>query len=305
MGFTVSALTDFTIENEKQILQDMHFKGETVGLINNQPGIKDSEKLNLLATLAEFQAGGTCGFNSSGATTFTQRTLTVGKIKINEALCPKDLEAKYTSKALSPGSRYENTPFEKMITNEKVEIINQDLELADWRGDTLSGDNRFKHYDGLLKNIDADGTVVSATASTINKTNIRTILQDIYDKIPAKVLNAKDLMVFMGYDTFRIYQEKLADDNLFHKFGDTPIGEWKMLLENSNIMIKAVHGLDGINRIIASPTSNLWIGMDLKSEEDKFEIFFAREADEVRFVTEFKRGTQHSFGSQIVEYTNS
>jgi len=45
--------------------------------------------------------------------------------------------------------------------------------------------------------------------------------------------------------------------------------------------------------------------MDLLSEEDRFEIFFAREADEVRFVTEFKRGTQHAFGSQIVEYTNS
>jgi len=304
MGFTVSSLTDFTIENEKQILQDMHFNGETVGLVKTQPGIKDSEKLNLLATLAEFQAGGTCGFNSSGTTTFTQRTLTVGKIKINEALCPKDLEAKYTSKALSPGSRYDKTPFEKMITQEKVQIINQDLESADWQGDTTSGDNRFKHYDGLLKNIDADASVISATASTINKTNIRTILQNIYDNIPDKVISQPDMLVFSGYDTFRTYQNKLADDNLFNFFGKDA-GDWKMQIENSNLTLKAVHGLNGTNRIIASPTSNLWIGMDLMNEEDKFEIFFAREADEVRFVTEFKRGTQHAFGSQIVEYTNS
>jgi len=304
MSFTVSGLTNFTIENEKKLIANLHFKGETAALINSMPGIKSSEKINLIATTSEFQAGGTCGFNSSGTTTFTQRTLTIGKIKINEALCPKDLEAKYTQKALSPGSLYKSIPFEQIIVDEKVEIILQDLETADWQGDTTSGDNILKHYDGLLKLIDADANVISAIASTINAANIRTIFQDIYVKIPARVLGNPDLMVFCGYDTFTTYQNKLATDNLFHKFGDAG-NDFKMNIENSNIVLKAVHGLDNTNRIIASPKKNLFIGFDLLHEEERFEMFFAREADEVRFVTEFKRGANHAYGNQIVEYTNA
>lgn len=304
MGFTVSGLTNFTIENEKKIISNLHFNAETAAMINSLPGIKSSEEINLIVTQSEFQAGGTCGFNSSGATTLTQRTLTIGKIKINEALCPKDLEAKYTQKALTPGSRYDKTPFEQQIVDEKIAIILEDLEKADWQGDTTSGDNTLKHYDGLLKLIDADANVISATASTLNEANIRTIFQDIYTKIPARVLGNSDLMVFCGYDTFTTYQNKLATDNLFHKFGDAG-NDFKMNIENSNIILKAVHGLDNTNRIIASPKKNLFIGFDLLHEEERFEIFFAREADEVRFVTEFKRGTNHAFGNQIVEYTNS
>ncbi len=104
MGFDVSALANYTKENEALLVTSSVLGSKTASLIksagNVMVGVKSSEKINIMQTDAIFQDGAACGFNASGSTTFTQRTVTPGKIKVNEALCPKDLEAKYLQKAL-------------------------------------------------------------------------------------------------------------------------------------------------------------------------------------------------------------
>jgi hypothetical protein len=157
-----------------------------------------------------------------------------------------------------------------------------------------------------LKLIDADTSVVSATASTINATNIRTILQDIISKIPIDVKGRDNVKFMCGYDTFEIYQNKLATDNLYHYFGDA-VG-YEMKVENSMYTLVGVPGLNGTNRIIAGEfgeNGNFVIGTDLLNEEENIELFYAREARKVRFVAETKIGVQYYFGNRIVEYTNS
>ena len=120
MGFDVSALANYTKENEALLVTSSVLGAKTAALIksagNIMVGVKSSEKINILSTDAIFQDGSSCGFNASGATTFTQRTVTPGKIKVNEALCPKDLEAKYLQKALPTGSMYDSIPFEQELT---------------------------------------------------------------------------------------------------------------------------------------------------------------------------------------------
>jgi hypothetical protein len=112
MGFDVSALANYTKENEALLVTSSVLGAKTASLIksagNVMVGVKSSEKINIMETDAIFQDGASCGFNASGSTTFTQRTVTPGKIKVNEALCPKDLEAKYLQKALPTGSMYDS-----------------------------------------------------------------------------------------------------------------------------------------------------------------------------------------------------
>jgi hypothetical protein len=48
--------------------------------------------------------------------------------------------------------------------------------------------------------------------------------------------------------------------------------------------------------------SNMFLGTDLLNEEEKFEIFYAKEADQVRFVSEFKFGTNISFPDETVKF---
>ena len=45
---------------------------------------------------------------------------------------------------------------------------------------------------------------------------------------------------------------------------------------------------------------NLYIGTDLLNEQDRFELFYAKEADEMRFVVEFKFGVQVAFPDEVV-----
>ena len=104
MGFVVSSLANYTEENATQLVASSVLGAKTISLIKDQGnvmlGVKSAETVNIMDTDAFFQDGSSCGFNASGSTTFSQRTVTPGKIKLNEALCPKDLEAKYLQKAL-------------------------------------------------------------------------------------------------------------------------------------------------------------------------------------------------------------
>lgn len=302
MAFNVSTLGNYTKENEAQLAVQQLWGAQTVAYMEKQPGIKSSEKINLLATNPIFQAGGTCGFNASGDVSITQRTLTVGKIKVNMELCPKDLEAKYTQKALPAGSTYDTVAFERDIVDDYVRRIQQQLETAVWQGDTSSTNANLNRFDGLIKIIDAAAGVVTATASTINETNIRTILRDIRVKIPANVKGRPEVKVFCGYDTFETYLNKLAIDNNFHYNGETSGNTIK--IENSTLELVAVHGLDGTNRIFAIETDNMYFGCDLLNEEDVVKMWYSEDDDIVKFKDEFKAGVQVAFPERIVKYAN-
>ena len=100
MALDLSALSNYVEQNEQQLTAAAIFKAKTISLIeakgNVQVGIKSAETINIMSTDAVFQSGGGCGFNASGTTTISQRQISVGKIKIQEAICPKTFEAKYT-----------------------------------------------------------------------------------------------------------------------------------------------------------------------------------------------------------------
>ena len=76
----------------------------------------------------------------------------------------------------------------------------------------------------------------------------------------------------------------------------------EFVLPGTSIKVVAVQGLNGTNKIYASRLSNLFIGTDLLNEEERFEIFYAKEADQVRFVSEFKMGVNFAFPGEIVKF---
>jgi hypothetical protein len=44
------------------------------------------------------------------------------------------------------------------------------------------------------------------------------------------------------------------------------------------------------------------MGTDLLNEEERFEIFYAKEADQIRYVNEFKAGINFAFPDEIVKF---
>jgi len=314
MAFDVSALAAYTEQNAAQLVTSSVLGAKTATLIksagNVMVGVKSAETINIMETDAVFQAGGTCGFNASGTTTFTQRTVTVGKIKVQEALCPKALETSYLQKALPTGSIYDSIPFEQEFADKKAKTIAAQLETALWQGDTASATANLNKFDGLVKLIGAASGVVAANASTyisgaplstITAANIISIFDGVYAAIPAKVVAAEDMVIFCGMDTFRTYTIALKNANSFHYSVDAK-SDSEFVLPGTSIKVVAVQGLNGTNKIYAMRLSNMFIGTDLLNEEEKFEIFYAKEADQVRFVSEFKMGTNIAFPDEVVKF---
>ena len=314
MAFSISTLADYTEQNEASLVTSSVLGAKTAALIkssgNVMVGVKSAETVNIMDTDAFFQAGGSCGFNASGTTSFTQRVLTIGKIKVNEALCPKTLESKYLQKALPTGSIYDSIPFEQEYSEKKAKTIASQLETAIWQGDTASANSNLNKFDGLVKLIGAAFGVVAANASTfisgaplsaIDATNVVKIFDGVYSAIPAKVVAYDDMVIFCGMDVFRTYTIALKNANMFNYAFDGK-ADSEFTLPGTTIKVIAVQGLNGTNKIYATRLSNLFFGTDLLNEEERFEIFYAKEADEVRFVAEFKAGVQFAFPDEMVKF---
>ncbi len=314
MAFNVAALADYTEQNEALLVTSSVLGAKTASLIksagNVMVGVKSAETINIMDTDAIFQSGGSCGFTASGSTTFTQRTVTVGKIKVNEALCPKDLEAKYLQKALPTGSMYDSIPFEQEFAEKKANRIASQLETSIWQGDTASANVNLNKFDGLVKLIGAASGVVAANASTyisgaplssITNANVISIFDGIYKAIPAQVVAADDMTIFCGQDLFRTYTVALKNANQFHYSIDVK-ADSEFILPGTSIKVVAVQGLNGTDKAYALRLSNMFLGTDLLNEEEKFEIFYAKEADQVRFVSEFKMGVNIAFPDEVVKF---
>jgi len=314
MSFSVGTLANYTKENEQLLVASSVLGSKTASLIKEagtvMVGVKSAETINIMDTDAIFQDGSSCGFNASGLTSFTQRTVTVGKIKVNEALCMKDLEAKYLQKALPAGSMYDSMVFSEEFSKRKTEKIASQLEKALWQGSTGSVDVNLNKFNGLISLINSAGAaVVNANSvalhgvveTAITDANVISIFDDIYKAIPAQVVDKDDIAIFCGMDTFRTYTVKLKSSNLFHyKYDEAANGQF--FLPGTNVRVIAVQGLNGTNDIVASRISNFYIGTDLLNEEERFEIFYAKEADQVRFVSEFKMGINFAFPDEIVKF---
>ena len=310
MALDLSGLANYVKENELQLTSAAIFSAKTASLIeakgNVQVGIKSAETINVMTTDAIFQAGGTCGFNSSGTTTITQRTLTVGKIKIQESICPKTFEAKYTQKALREGSTYDYMAYASEYTAQKVERIGAALETAIWQGDTASGNAQLNKFMGIGTIIDAlgfggAGDPVKGNTSnltTLTTSNVIQAVDEVFAAIPAALLDKQDVVIFCGNDTFREYVIALRNENLYHYPVDAV--NMELIVPGTAIRLIGVNGLNATDTLFGLSMSNLYLGTDLLNEQDRFELFYAKEADEMRFVVEFKMGVQVAFPDEVV-----
>jgi len=158
--------------------------------------------------------------------------------------------------------------------------------------------------------LEASASIIAANSSTyisggpvasITSANVIAVFDAVYLAIPAKVVAADDMTIFCGQDLFRTYTVALKNSQSFAYSIDVK-ADSEFILPGTSIKVVAVAGLNGTNKIYASRLSNMFIGTDLLNEEERFEIFYAKEADEVRFVSEFKMGVNFAFPDEWVEF---
>ncbi len=323
MAFLVTGLTAYTEQNEQQLVTASLFEARTQQLIlsegNVMTGVKSSQTVNRMDTDVFFQDDSSCGFAASGTTEFTQRTLTVGKVKTQEILCPKDLEAYYLQKALPAGSNYDSMIFAQEYTGRKAGKIAEALEVAIWTatgsgyGGTNGLLNKFKGIKQLVS--DAGASVVNANVTGFYGSGAPITGIDTMDKAKASVLaviNAlpngikgkTDVRIFVGWDTYNLLIQKYVDLNLYHynpgSTQNAPASEF--IVPGTSYKVIPVHGLTGTNDIYAFRMSNIFMGVDLQGEEDNFEMWYSQDDRNVKFSASFKIGIQFAFPDEIVKF---
>lgn len=150
------------------------------------------------------------------------------------------------------------------------------------------------------KVVKAASDFFATPVTSITSSNVEAIIDAVYKAIPVEVLDKEDVFIACGTDVFRLYTIALKNANLYH-YGVDAVN-FELFIPGTNIKLVALNGLNGTSRIITGRRSNMFMGVDLMNEEERFEIFYARENDEVRLMCAFKAGTQVAFPSQIANF---
>jgi hypothetical protein len=323
MGFEVSGLGNYTKENVDLLVKNSLFEARTQQLIIAEgvvlPDIKSSEKIGRMDTDAFFQSDSGCGFNASGTTEFTQRTLTVGKFKVNEILCQKDLEAKYLQQALRAGGTYDSLAFEADYTEQKAGKIAEALEVALWQANATgsAGSN------GLLNKFDGLKTIIAAASTAVVDANVtgfygsgapltgittaaqaKGAVNAVIKALPAKIQGKSDTVIFCGWDVYTLLIEAYVDANLFHfnPGGNNKNATSEFIVPGTGYRVIPVHGLDNTKDLYAMRMSNIFLGTDLLGEENQFKLWYSDDDDNIKFAARAKMGIQLAFPDEVVKF---
>lgn len=312
MSYNLQGLSAYTNQQTLPLITKSLFDARTVSLITKQVGVKYVSALNLMDTTTAFTYGNTCGFNGSGNTTdFTQRTITAVHTKVHEAICPKTLEQYWMQTQLTAGSMPTTIPFEQAYAEQKVKSIQKALETAVWQGDGSGSPASITGFASIFAsasvtdlNASAYGWATDLSFATLKSTpaNAIALLNTFETYLPADIKGYDDVVIFCGYDVFTAIKQGLVAENYFNISYLNGVENYELTLPGSNIKLIGVNGLNGTYDLYAGRLAHFIFGTDLLNEEERFEIFYAKEADEVRFVCEFKAGVQIAFPDQCARF---
>lgn len=322
MAFSLGTMTAYVEENKADLITKAILGAKTLGLgVDIRTGIKSSAKIPVLESTVPFQASA-CSFTTSGTTTINQVSIAVTDIMFQESFCLNDLNQYYTQKYLPAGSINESLSIAQNIIDRKLAQVARNVEQMIWQGSTTYGNSTvLKQINGWLRTIDVAGTAVAATPSTLNSTNVLTIFDDVYAKVPAAAIANEPIVAFCGYDTFRLLAAKITSTYGIYGSQYTTDGvwnNWELMYPGTNMKVVAVPGMNNDNavdtgslataarnRIIATYASNLVYGTDLQSDTDNIEAWYSQDNRVWRLHGQFKAGVAVKFIDHVVQYTNA
>lgn len=327
MAFDVSAISAWTNElgNKADFIMKPILAAKTLQAlpgIDIRTGIKGyTEKIPTFETTTPWQAGTSCGFNTSGTTTLTQLSLTTVPIIIQEQICLQDLESYFTQGLVSTtNSRPETFQLLDMWTSRKIQQTALQIESALWQAKTTyTNATHLKRFNGWISTSDTAATAIAATQQvSISTSTVRGIMEEIaYTKIPSKIRNMNPVVV-CGQDTFNIYMQKLMTDNLYHYDpSNKDLGAYVTNIFGTNVKLLGLPGLNNDNavdtgalptavknRIFATYQENLLVGMNVENDINDFDVWYSKDNQVLRFMMRFHLGVQIKYNDLVVQYTN-
>lgn len=296
MAFDVSTLTGWVNENSQELLTQALLGSQTADLITVIPGIKYKQTLKYLDTNAIIQAGG-CGYNATGDTTLTDKEVSVVSLKVQEDLCPDDLEATSLQLSMSPGKN-KSIPFERQWADRKVAQLQTALETMVWSA-TNASSTKCAGYKYLMDN-DADVHDYSFNPCATGKTSSDWLaaVYGMFNHLSPETKAKTDLTLFVSFETFSLMVQALVVGNLYHIDMSGNSGIAPFIFPGTSVKVVPIKAIGCF--MVLTPASNLVWATDLLSESDGMEVWYSVDKRLVSSSIDFKIGTSYYWGNEIV-----
>lgn len=265
------------------------------------PNVKSKIKLGQL-NIGNILQDADCSFSSTGEGTLDQKSFEVCPIKINLEYCQRTFEVDYLSQILRPGS---NNPevmpasVESFLLDQVAIKVSADTEQLVWKGDSATASYPLSLCDGLEKQFLADSSVIDVAKVAITISNVVAEIGRVYNAIPAELLGAEDMTLFLPSTLFRLYRQALAAAS-----AEAYYAQNYTELHFLNLKIEEAPGLNAA-KMVAARKSNLLLLTDLMSDFEDIQILPQKNVTGVpvvRMVGEFKFGVGYIYGSEVVFY---
>jgi hypothetical protein len=307
MGFTTS--NAFVGKNRSKILTNLVLGADTIdkGMIQIIQNVFDDTYLNRVALADDPLIAPEVTPTTSVTAAKTEVAITPGEAMLYLTFNPNTFQNDWES-YWPKGPRVENEiPSELM--NPLLEVIskktNKQIEKMMWQGNTAgaAGVNR---WDGFLKLIDADGTVVDVSSPVaLTAANIVGELERTLAAVPDEVYGDPNLKIAVSYANVRMYEQAARalgfkgtniDGRIVHQFGGVPIVPLAGMPQGR--MIAGRFGSDENSNFYAQT----WMADDYRN----FKVDRLQANSELWFVlAKFQFGVQYGFGAEIVNYAGS
>ena len=308
-NFIVSTLPAYVNQTSFDWVLRTILADPTMNYISVETDVWSAKDIHIMENTPVIVAGDG-GFSASGNVTLTKVTLSTVALKSQMTYNQYLLQDKFTQLALSPRAIIDQIPFEQALMEteqrQNTKVINSQL----WLSNTALGSGNLSYFDGLVAQLGATGTRITAATGSANwtKANIISSIQTMYAALNPDILS-DELLCFIEPAYYNTLCEALFSENFFHFNADiTTSGEF--IFPGTTLRIIRTAGLAGSTSstyavggapcVVMGNPKYLFAGTVTREDFANISMWYSLDFDELRSNFRYRLGAAIVFPEYFV-----
>ena len=282
-------------------------------LVTIMPNVKFKSVIQKLDVSGIVQDA-SCDFVTSGSVAISEQVLTPKELQVNLELCKQEFVDSWEAMQLG-FSAFDEIPknFNDFLVSYVGGKVAEATEQSIWRG-TASNGSFLGFQTAFSASIAAGGAGAVLPArnngtgailsGSVTSANVIAILEDVVETIPATVYGKTDLVLYVGTQVAKAYQQSQAGGTSGANGWNNQFNVGEKPYNFNGIEIVLCPGM-AASKIVAAQKSNLFFGTGLLSDYNEVRVLDMANIDgsqNYRVIMRYTAGTQFGIGQDIVYY---
>jgi hypothetical protein len=280
-------------------------------LVTIKPNVKYKSVIQKLDVSGIVQDA-SCDFVTSGSVALSERILEPKELQVNLELCKQEFVDSWESLQLG-FSAFDTIPasFNDYLISYVAGQVAQATEQSIWQGTATNG-SFLGFQTAFSASIAAGGSgaVLAAKSGSViisgsvTSANVLSVMNSVVDTIPAAVYGKEDLLIYVGTQVGKAYQQALAGGAVGANGWNNQLNVGEKPFNFNGIEIVLCPGMSD-SKIVAAQKSNLFFGTGLLSDHNEVRVLDMANLDgsqNYRIIMRYTAGVQFGIGSDIVYY---